>query len=574
MSDRIIQTADLSIIEHNLKALHEAIGVVDSNIHAVDNHVDSVESALADLAERFDEYVTHQMLANRAQTAETRLVNIRQELDKKYGHYDVVRRTATGILQATDLSIIRQETITTASENIMLQTPGYWLAPCLVALSAWICDQRELAERALKEAITRDIEKTSLFFTLICRRSDRKAACLKWVERYLMEQDPTTLSRHAIIVLAAFANGLWGNDTENRIYGIIQGWLANLTQQPGWQERQAQLWQEAIKLKTPDVTSSISYTYLPQYSPTWPGLLESLNEASLHKALLKYFTSIFEQPDMEGTLKQQLDEILNTLVTNFDKEELPLREKEKFEQLVIESGGDEKKAKEKMKTVQAAFMEHKDFLQLLTDTALAPETTSADPATRKFAIALSSEWIKSAYMDVVASNRSKIPPAILLKIEDFEATTNVGDNEAEVIVQYDAHIDQKQAAALAGKELSSFDKACRYLRYALLVIGLISTFTGALVIGIPLLIAAYVVHSRYSKKKAAYNAAIMQCNELEKRRPQGKEIIRALMAETVDYRRDLASRDSAYEKTLDFLKTLSPDQFMKMGPQKVRRVTI
>lgn len=72
--------------------------------------------------------------------AETRLVKIRQELEKKYGHYDIVRRTTTGILQADDIGIVKKDTISNATEELMISTPGYWLAPCLVALGGM--DQR------------------------------------------------------------------------------------------------------------------------------------------------------------------------------------------------------------------------------------------------------------------------------------------------------------------------------------------------------------------------------------------------------------------------------------------------
>lgn len=61
----------------------------------------------------------------------------------------------------------------------MISTPGYWLAPCLVALAAWINDQPELAEKAIKEGIKRNDEKTSLFFALSVAVRNRKEACLK-----------------------------------------------------------------------------------------------------------------------------------------------------------------------------------------------------------------------------------------------------------------------------------------------------------------------------------------------------------------------------------------------------------
>ncbi len=88
------------------------------------------------------------------------------------------------------IGIVKKDTISNATEELMISTPDYWLAPCLVALAAWINNQPELAERALKEGIKRNDEKTSLFFALICRRADRKGAALKWTQRYLANQTP------------------------------------------------------------------------------------------------------------------------------------------------------------------------------------------------------------------------------------------------------------------------------------------------------------------------------------------------------------------------------------------------
>ena len=49
----------------------------------------------------------------------------------------------------------------------MISTPDYWLAPVLVALAAWINNNRDLAERAIREAVKRDNEHTSLAMALI-----------------------------------------------------------------------------------------------------------------------------------------------------------------------------------------------------------------------------------------------------------------------------------------------------------------------------------------------------------------------------------------------------------------------
>ena len=183
MADRIIQTADLSRIASNLEAIHGRIAAVDTHVDAVEGELLHTKSELEQLVDEFHAFVNEQMLRNREQIAETRVVKLRQEIQKRFGHYDVVRRMATGILQATDIGMIRKEIINNATEDTMIKTPGYWLAPCLVALAAWIADNKELAQKAVNEAIARDDEKTSLFFALVCRRADRRIACIKWMRR-------------------------------------------------------------------------------------------------------------------------------------------------------------------------------------------------------------------------------------------------------------------------------------------------------------------------------------------------------------------------------------------------------
>ena len=576
MADRIIQTADLSAIENRLNVIRDQLDLVGSNVVAVDNHVDLVEDELDSLVEEFHTFVSQQVRANRKQLAETRLVKIRQELEKKFGHYDVVRRTATGILQATDLGVIREESIHTSTEELMLQTPGYWLAPALVALSAWISDNQELAQKAMREALQRDDEKTSLFFSLVCRRADRKVACLKWVSRYLANQDEEALDRKTILVLAAYANGLWGSDTEGHILRRIDGWLENLQRQPDFIAKQRKQWTEAIELKKPDLTKELEdYQYLPKYSPTWPKLVDVLSGAYLHEELDEYFQKIFAQQNATGKLKEQLDGVLDSLVTEFDDAELKYREGEKFEQLVIDHDGDETAAQQHMEVAQTAFETHKDFIQLLTDAAMNPELAHADAATQKFAIALSRDWIVEAYRDVTAENRNKVPQTVRIVLDDFQAVSDDGMNATAVLASFDRYINEAQAKAMEGSELTQFDEACKYIRYIAAVLAVVLLFTGVSILGaIGCVIVAWWTHRRYKNKKQAYDLAQQTVQQLEERRKTGKELLRAILAEIVDFRQEFREKDAEDHIVLDFLQGLNPDQFIGQRKDGARRVAV
>lgn len=569
-----IHPADLHRIENNLGAIHKDLQTIDAGVDTVNSNVKVVYDEIGSLAREFHEFVNIQVKANRLGQAETRLVKIRQELEKKYGHYDIVRRTTTGILQADDLGIVKKDTISTATEELMISTPNYWLAPCLVALAAWINDQPELAEKALREGIKRNDEKTSLFFALICRRADRKSACLKWTQRYLANQDEENLDRKTIIILDAFASGLLGADSEGVISKQMTEWLEHLSDKPGFVEQQTKQWSDAINLKR-KIISADSYTYLKKYSKTWPLLQDILEGAHLHAEILDYFTNIFEQEASNDSVKVQLDEILTSLVTEFDDEELPLRKEEKFEQFVVDFGGDENRARKNMNVEQTAFETHKDFTQLLTDAAMKPESSHASVSTQKFAIALSKEWVSNAYNDIIAQNRMKIPNEIEINVDTFNDKTTDGQNEQELITKFNTLVNSEKANALAQCVLSGFDNFCLYGGGAIAAIGLFMLMAGSGFLGLIAIIAGIgmVINHFSKKKKIEVNRQNIE-SQFEQKRVNGSQIIRATLAEVVDFRSEFAEKDAESQHVVDFLEQISPEQYVRKLSDSNRRIKV
>lgn len=584
MSRQVIEIypADLSAIENNLGRIHKNISALNSDVGAVNDNVRIVYDEVEKLAGEFRDYVDLQIKSTRLQLAESRLIKIRQELEKKYGHYDIVRRTTTGILQATDLGIVKRETISNATEEMMLSTPRYWLAPCLIALAAWINDQPELAERAVREGIRRNDEKTSLFFALICRRADRKQASLKWTQRYLANQNEEDLDRKTIIILDAFASGLLGADSEGVISRQMGDWLEHLTEKPGFIEQQIQQWSESINLKRKPIFFQSAYPYLKKYSKTWPQLRDILEGANLHATILDYFMGIFDQEASTDTLKAQLDDILNNLVSDFDDEELPLRKEERFEQLIVDFDGDETRAKQNMLVEESAFETHKDFTQLLTDAAMKPETSHASISTQKFAIALSRDWIHTAYSDITAQNRAKIPNEIEINVDSFNDKTTDGQNEVELVGRFNSLIDQEKEEAMAQTGLTGFQSFCMFGGAAIAGVGLLLILVGlflesesiiSIFLGLIAAISGSALIMNYSSAKKKVEQARQEITEqYEKKRDGGTKIIRATLAEVVDFRSEFSQKDAEGQKVLDFLEQITPDQYVRKLSDSGRRI--
>lgn len=581
MAEYSISSANLSAIENGLRNISDSLGTINNHIEVVDKHVDNVGSnvkvvydEVSALARDFHDFVQLQVRANALSKAQQRIIQIRQEMEKRFGHYDIVRRTTTGILQADDIGIVKKDTISNATEELMISTPGYWLAPCLVALAAWINDQPELAERALKEGIKRNDEKTSLFFALICRRADRKSAALKWTQRYLANQDEENLDRKTVIILDAFAGGLLGADSEGVISRQMSEWLEHLADKPGFIEQQTKQWSDAINLKRKALAPD-DYTYLRKYSRTWPVLQDIMEGAKLHAEILDYFTAIFEQEASTDSLKAQLDEILNNLVTEFDDEEIPLRKEEKFNQFVIDFDGDEDRARKNMAIEQSAFEIHKDFTQLLTDAAMKPESSNASVSTQKFAIALSKEWVSNAYNDVIAQNRMKIPNEIEINVDSFNDKTTDGKNENEMIGRFNSLVNSEKQNALQPITLSGFEKFCLFGGAAIAAIGLIMLLSGHLFLGLIAIIAGVgMVINHFSKKKQMEQTRQNIEAQFEEKRRNGTQVIRATLAEIVDFRAEFAEKDSESQQVIDFLEQISPEQYVRKLSDSTRRINV
>ncbi|MFR3890284.1 MAG: hypothetical protein ACLTW2_03370, partial [Eggerthellaceae bacterium] len=321
----------------------------------------------------FRHYVVQDLQDRRYQEALQDQVSIQQQLDDRFSQHQKVRRYVTGILQASDSKLVKKEVMETATSELMISIPHYWLVPALVALSAWINDNRELAETALREAMSRDDEKTSLLFALICRRASRNNATMVWLKRYFAMQDPMDIERKMIVVLDAYANGLFGGDSRSMCAEQIGGWIAEMEDVVGFRETQVSRWEQAIEAKTPSSIPS-SYPYLEKYATNWSELRAMLSNCSLHQTLLDYIKGILEQPNGEtGKLKKQLDELLDSLVTNYDNAELPLRQQKRVADLIIECKGDEAEALRRFDAERSAFDEKTDLMQLLTNAAMNPE---------------------------------------------------------------------------------------------------------------------------------------------------------------------------------------------------------
>ena len=573
MSDTIYIEPDLSYLEDRLDALGDFVGAAHSEIHAVGRSVDDLRGDVETLTQDFHAYAAKQERTNRIQLAEIRLVKLRQEIEHRFGHYAEIRRMARGILEANDLAVVRQDTLRAAAEELMLRAPGYWLAPALVALAAWISDEEEVANRACAEALHRDDERTSLFFALVCRRFGRKEASLHWLQRYFAGLDGGALDRKAAIVIDAYVSGLLGRDADGLIRRRIDGWIDRFSRVYSFAAAQEKRWYEAMKAMCPAPPAEGSFPYLRVHTDrsVSEALEHTLSCARLYEKLSTHFQQIVTQTAPPRTLKQQLDSILERLVADFDAAEKPLHMESILEKLVIHEGGREDRARNILAGKVKAFDERRDFMQLLSDAAMHPQEMQASPALQKMALALGRDAILSAFRDIVAENRAAIPQTIKFRILAFDNETEDGSNEEKLLRLFVTWNDVKRMIRMRPYELSSQEKLFRWIWLLPVLLGLYGGEVYWTALGIA---AGAVIFNAYIKAKKRMDSIHARITEeYQKQEEEGTQMLRGVIAEIVDYRTEIARLDAESEKVIDFLQGLNPVQFMASADGS-RRVQI
>jgi hypothetical protein len=168
-----------------------------------------------------------------------------------------------------------------------------------------------------------------------------------------------------------------------------------------------------------------------------------------------------------------------------------------------------------------------------------------------------------------------IPHEIEINLDNFSAKTTDGQNEAELVNNYTAMVNRQEQDALGQCVLTGFAKFCLFGGIAIGVIGLIMMLCNSIFLGLIATIAGIgMVINYFSKKKtvdANRNALVAQ---FAKKRKSGTQIIRATLAEVVDFRAEFAQRDAESQKVDDFLEQITPEQYVRKLSDSNRKIRI
>ncbi|MBR4343517.1 MAG: hypothetical protein IKP88_12590 [Lachnospiraceae bacterium] len=402
------------IIQENLKeeleTLISNINVLTDNARAMDSDVNKsmehVKKRVADadlgtteLFNLIDELTGSYFSFKNLSTASKNLTQFNDEYYTKYRFFNELRRITLGFVVGLDVHVCSDETMRKKVEAVYLKNTDYWLAYAIMAVMLWASNEEEAAKRALSKSIIMDYYNSSIFFLLINLRFTRVDVAKKWYLSYLDRVDMENLGKEWQYLLQAYLSGVFGVDEEfnSLVHKYLTGYLEQM-------EAMHPNYGNMLISRTLDFSKAYihvtenEFESLRRYCPQYKELKALLSAAEKNTVLAIHFREVFEADnEIESNIFQRIENILYDLINSYDKEELKLIKKKRYNEMVVKAKGDLGLAQQYYNNEYPEDVTTRSLDNLLYEWAFEQDSSQVDITVKKFALSYLKKWIAKGF---------------------------------------------------------------------------------------------------------------------------------------------------------------------------------
>ena len=421
------------------------INQLDSSINSFENRVDgrvtsvynataNVHSTANQIYDGIQKFKNDMMRGEQTQLAHENIIRIEQELKERFSNHEAIRKTVMGVVRDFDINLVRNSTIQELSEELWITSSRYWLSYALIAITAWVNNYPEVARNAMSEAGRRDDIKTTLFFCLTNLRFERMDAAKKWFCEYLKVLDPSMLQQETAVLLQAFLNGIFGKDKEleHEVTSLIDDWISELNADAAACEELVDAYSSYIKDLNPHV--EFPYSALGQFCTNCNELRSSYRDVAKFDrmvAVLKEMDVEMERQD-DSNYKARVDAVLINLISNYDAEELSLKNQQAYYRYIVDNKGDMAAAEKQFENEQRLQNERFNIGKQFIGWAVYDDNEETDVHVRKFAMRNTRQWFRTAMDRFDVKLQDDFPLNYNLSIDTWTGTSNGEDQDEQV----------------------------------------------------------------------------------------------------------------------------------------------
>lgn len=416
------------------EALDEFKDTVEESITTIEDTTRDVQTTADQLCKNMEGFRDALICDEEVQIANERIMNIDQIIKERFSNHIAIRRTVMGVVRDFDISLVRSSTIEELSQELWLTSSRYWLSYALIAITAWVNDYPDQARNALSESVRKDSIKTNLFFCLVNLRFGRMKAARKWFYAYFRTLDPTMLQQETAILLQSFLDGIFGRDKEleHDIIELIDDWLSIINESEQISRELLDSYERYINNLNPQ--TNFRYASILEFCLDSGKLQKIYRDVSKFQLLLDFVKSldVEAEPQYDSNYKDRVDAILINLISNYDADELKLRQDQESFRCIVENRGDLKKAREKYANQTALTEQNFNIGKQMIDWAAYDDDGQTDIQVRKFGFQNTRRWFARAVANFDDRLQEAMPTEFTLRIDTWTGVTNGNDHAQQL----------------------------------------------------------------------------------------------------------------------------------------------
>ena len=476
-------------------AVNSFEGKVNVHVRNVDTTTQRIQATTGQVYQKVQQFRNDLMKGEEKQIAHENIIRLDQVVKEQFGNYEEIRKTIIGVVRDFDINLVRNDTIEELSEELWITSSRYWLSYALIAITAWVNNYPDVARNALSESARKDAIKTSLFFCLLNLRFDRVETAKNWFKVYCRTLDPTMLQQETAVMIQAFLNGIFGKDKEleHEVLSILDEWIAIISDNARICEELVQAY--VTYLDNLGKGAEFNYEFINAFCTNSDELKKSFEDASKFDRILAVINSMDVEsvPQNNENYKSRVDAVLINLISNYDQEELEIKNQKQYYRIVVENEGDIKVAEAQYAQFQALQNESFNIGKQMVEWVTYGDRTNTDVQVRKFALQSTKEWFRSAINKWTSSLKTNCPLSYGISIDGWSCISNARDLDEQVLSMKNYYENNKFKMVC----INNFNIAAVivFLIALAITVGSIVSFvkhgfTPALIVGIVLMLAS------------------------------------------------------------------------------------
>lgn len=468
---------------------------VNVHVQNVDTTTQRIQATTGQVYQKVQQFRDDLMKGEEKQIAHENIIRLDQVIKEQFGNYEEIRKTIIGVVRDFDINLVRNDTIEELSEELWITSSRYWLSYALIAVTAWVNNYPEVARNALSESARKDAIKTSLFFCLLNLRFDRLETAKNWFKAYCRTLDPTMLQQETAVMIQAFLNGIFGKDKEleHEVLSILDEWIAIISENATLCE---ELVQEYVTyLNNLGKGAEFNYEFISAFCTNSGELKQSFEDVSKFDRIVNMIDAMDVESEAQNNenYKSRVDAVLINLITNYDQEELEIKNQQQYYRLVVENEGDIAVAEAQYQQFEALQNENFNIGKQMVEWVTYGDRTNTDVQVRKFALQSTKDWFRSALEKWTSALKTNCPLSYGIAIDGWTGVSNARDLDEQVLSMKNYYENNKFKMVC----INNFNIAAVIvflISLAITVGSIVSTvkngFTPALIVGIVLMLAS------------------------------------------------------------------------------------